>query len=69
MKIEFDSCKDAMNLKTSDGRAVALPTPEEERVIFEAALTDLDALPLTDQDIVEIEKQLHENRAFKAGSK
>jgi hypothetical protein len=56
-------------IKTSDGRIMVLNTPDEDRAITEAALADLDALPLTDEDIAEIEKQLRERRKSTAGDK
>jgi uncharacterized protein (DUF4415 family) len=39
-----------MFLKTKSGRRVELPTPEEDAIITAAALSDPDALPLTDKE-------------------
>ena len=39
-----------MYLKTKSGRLVELPTPEQDAVITAAAMTDPDAVPLTDAE-------------------
>lgn len=37
-------------LKTSDGRMIILSTPEEDRKIMEAALTDPDLPPMSEEE-------------------
>lgn len=37
-------------IKTRSGRVIVLPTPEEDAAITAAALSDPDALPLTDEE-------------------
>ena len=39
-----------MFLKTKTGRLVKLPTPEEDAIIMAAAMSDPDAVPLTDEE-------------------
>ena len=39
-----------MLLKTKSGRPIELPTPEEDAAITSAALSDPDAMPLTDAE-------------------
>ncbi|PFG54852.1 hypothetical protein ATG98_4152 [Marinobacter sp. LV10R520-4] len=39
-----------MYLKTKSGKLVELPSPEEDEKITAAALSDPDALPLTDEE-------------------
>jgi uncharacterized protein (DUF4415 family) len=39
-----------MFLKTKTGRLVELPTPEEDAIITAAAMSDPDAVPLTDEE-------------------
>ena len=56
-------------IKTRDGRTIVLNTLEEDQEIIKAALTDPDALPLTDEDIAKIEAQLRQRRAARAVGK
>ena len=45
-------------LKTSDGRIIILSTPEEDRKIMEAALTDPDLPPMTEEEWEEVRLRL-----------
>ena len=45
-----------MYLKTKSGKKVHLPTPEEDAAITAAALSDPDALPLTDAEFVKLKR-------------
>lgn len=45
-------------IKTSDGRVIVMSTPEEDRKIIEAALTDPDCPPITDEEWEEIRLRL-----------
>lgn len=45
-----------MYLKTKSGRKVYLPTPEEDKAITEAAMSDPDALPLTDEEFAKLKR-------------
>lgn len=56
-------------LITKNGRKIELLSEDEDRRVTEAALSDPDALPLTDEDIAEIERQLRERRAAKLVAK
>lgn len=45
-----------MYLKTKSGRKVYLPTPEEDAAITEAAMSDPDAMPLTDEEFAKLKR-------------
>ena len=45
-----------MYLKTKSGRKVYLPTPEEDAAITAAAMSDPDALPLTDAEFTQLKR-------------
>lgn len=45
-----------MYLKTKSGRKVYLPTSEEDKAITEAAMSDPDALPLTDEEFAKLKR-------------
>ena len=51
-----------MLLKTKSGRLVDLPTPEEDAVITTAAMTDPDAVPLTDAEWEAVKPKLQRGR-------
>ena len=48
-----------MYLKTKSGRKVYLPTPEEDSAITAAAMSDPDALPLTDEEFSKLKRVDH----------
>lgn len=56
-------------LKTQSGRIVALPTPEEDVAITAAAMSDPDALPLTDQEWDNVKPTLRRGRPPSAVTK
>lgn len=43
-------------LTTKSGRKILLNTPEEDAAITEAAMSDPDALPLTDEDFAKLKR-------------
>lgn len=45
-------------IKTADGRILVLPTLEEDRKIIDAALTDPDCPPITEEEWEEIRLRL-----------
>jgi hypothetical protein len=45
-------------IKTFDGRTIILSTPEEDKEIMEAALTDSDLPPMTQEEWEEIRLRL-----------
>ena len=45
-----------MYLKTKSGRKVYLPSPEEDAAITAAAMSDPDAMPLTDDEFVQLKR-------------
>ncbi|MER0217123.1 MAG: hypothetical protein DU481_13265 [Nitrosomonas sp.] len=45
-----------MYLKTKSDKKVYLPTPEEDAVITAAAMSDPDALPLTDAEFAKLKR-------------
>lgn len=45
-----------MQIKTKSGRALELPSPEEDAQITAAALTDPDNLPLTDAELTQFKR-------------
>lgn len=51
-----------MFLKTKSGRLVELPTAEEDAIITAAAMSDPDALPLTDAEWATIKPTLRRGR-------
>lgn len=51
-----------MYVKTKSGRKVYMPTPEEDAIITAAALSDPDAMPLTDEEWEVAKRQMRIGR-------
>lgn len=58
-----------MFLKTKSGRKVYLPTPEEDAAITAAAMSDPDAIPLTDAEWEAVKPTLRRGRPLAAVTK
>jgi uncharacterized protein (DUF4415 family) len=56
-------------IKTKDGRTIILPTPEEDAAITEAALSDPDAQPMTDEQLLNLKPLRLRGRPVGSGSK
>ena len=56
-------------LKTKDGRVVVLPTPEEDAAITAAAMSDPDAIPLTDEEWEAVIPKLRRGRPLASVTK
>lgn len=56
-------------LKIKDGRIVVLPTPEESAAITAAAMSDPDAIPLTDEEWEAVKPTLRRGRPLEAVTK
>ena len=56
-------------LKTKSGRVVILPTPEEDAAITAAAMSDPDAIPLTDEEWEAVKPTLRRGRPLAAVTK
>jgi uncharacterized protein (DUF4415 family) len=51
-----------MYLTTKSGRKIYMPTPEEDAVITAAAMSDPDAMPLTDEEWEQVKPLLRVGR-------
>jgi len=56
-------------VKTPSGRFIKLPSSQEDAAITAAALSDPDALPLTDAQWAQVRPQLKRGRPLGSGSK
>lgn len=56
-------------LKTKGGRVIVLPTPEEDAAITAAAMSDPDAIPLTDEEWEAVKPTLRRGRPLAAVTK
>jgi uncharacterized protein (DUF4415 family) len=56
-------------IKTRSGRTIILPTPEEDAIITAAAMSDPDAIPLTDAEWAAVQPQLRRGRPIAAQTK
>ncbi len=56
-------------LKTKSGRVVILPAPEEDAAITAAAMSDPDAIPLTDEEWEAVKPTLRRGRPLAAVTK
>jgi uncharacterized protein (DUF4415 family) len=56
-------------IRTKDGRTIILPTPEEDEAITKAALSDPDALPLTDDELKNLKPVRLRGRPSGSGTK
>jgi hypothetical protein len=52
----------SQTIKTRSGLTVILPTPEEDAAITAAAMSDPDAIPLTDEEWETVKPPLHRGR-------
>lgn len=56
-------------LKTKSGRKILLPTPEEDAAITAAAMSDPDALPLTEAEFEAVQPFVKRGRPLAAVTK
>jgi uncharacterized protein (DUF4415 family) len=57
-------------IKTRSGRVLMVPTPEEDAAITAAAMSDPDAMPLTDEDWAKVKPTVRRRgRPLGSGSK
>ena len=56
-------------VKTRSGRLLTLPTPDEDAAITAAAMSDPDAVPLTDAEWAQVKPSVRRGRPLGSGSK
>jgi len=59
----------SQTIKTRSGRTIILPTAEEDAAITAAALSDPDAVPLTDEEWEAVKPSLRRGRPASANPK
>jgi uncharacterized protein (DUF4415 family) len=59
----------SQTIKTRSGRTIILPTPEEDAAITSAALSDPDAIPLTDEEWELVKPSLRRGRPISENPK
>ena len=56
-------------VKTRSGRVLTLPTPDEDAAITAAAMSDPNAVPLTDAEWAQVKPSVRRGRPLGSGSK
>ena len=56
-------------IKTTDGRVLVMPTPEEDALITADAMSDPDAMPFTDEEWEKARPTARRGRPLGSGSK